>query len=223
MIDKKESVFMEAAEIFAHVDHTLLKPCAIWDDVDKLCREAVEYGAASVCIAPSMIADVRRKFPELTICTVIGFPLGYNTTAAKVFEVKDAIAAGADEVDMVINQGWVKEKAFAKVAGEISRLKDAAGEHVLKVIVETCYLNEEEKLAIADIFPATGADYLKTSTGFGSAGAQLADIRLFRAHLPASVKLKAAGGIRSREDMVAFLEAGADRLGCSAGMCLFEK
>lgn len=209
---------MESQEIFAHVDHTLLKAKASWQEVEQLCEEALRYGAASVCIPPAYVARVCEHFPKLNICTVIGFPLGYATAESKAFEAADAIAKGADEVDMVINLGHIANHDFQAAMAEIARVKKAVGNHILKVIIETCYLDEREKRTICQLFPATGADFLKTSTGFGSAGAQLDDVWLFRSLLPERVKIKAAGGIRSKEDMEAFLAAGADRLGCSSGV-----
>ncbi|NLF80307.1 MAG: deoxyribose-phosphate aldolase [Clostridia bacterium] len=209
---------MDNRHIFAHIDHTLLKAKAGWDEIELLCREALCYGAASVCIPPAYVAQARAAFAPLTICTVIGFPLGYATTGSKVFEAQDAIARGADELDMVINLSYIENRDFEAAMAEISRVKQAVGSHILKVIIETCYLNDEEKYAICELFPATGADFLKTSTGFGSAGAQLEDVRLFRRLLPQSVRIKAAGGIRGKEAMEAFLSAGAARLGCSGGV-----
>lgn len=209
---------MDKAEIFAHIDHTLLKADATISEIARICAEAECYGAASVCIPPSFVARIRQKHPQLNICTVIGFPLGYTDQASKLFEARQALANGADELDMVINLGAVHEGRWADVAEEISALKQVAGEHIVKVIIETCYLSELEKRTLCELFPATGADFLKTSTGFGSAGAVLADIELFRSLLPPQVRLKAAGGIRTREEMEAFLLAGCDRLGCSAGV-----
>jgi len=209
---------MDNRQIFAHIDHTLLKAKAGWAEIEQLCREALWYGAASVCIPPAYVARARETFAQLPICTVIGFPLGYATAGSKVFEAEDAIASGADEVDMVINLGHIENRDFSAAMAEIAQVKQAVGSHILKVIIETCYLNEEEKRVICELFAATGADFLKTSTGFGSAGAQLEDVRLFRGLLPERVKIKAAGGIRSKTEMEAFLAAGAARLGCSSGV-----
>ena len=209
---------MNRDEIFSHIDHTLLRADATWPEIEQLCAEAERYGAASVCIPPSFVARARQHYPQLKICTVIGFPRGYNCRESKIFEARQALAHGADELDMVIDLGAVHEGRWADVAEEISSIKQVSAVHVLKVIIETCYLSEAEKRTICQLFPATGADFLKTSTGFGSAGAQLEDIRLFRSLLPPQVKLKAAGGIRTREEMEAFLLAGCDRLGCSAGV-----
>jgi deoxyribose-phosphate aldolase len=209
---------MTDLEILAHVDHTLLAPSAAWEDIRALCSEAVTYKTASVCVPPSYVGRIAGAFPGLNICTVIGFPLGYATTGAKTAEVLAAIADGASEVDMVINIGDVKNGDFEKVTAEIAALKEAAGANVLKVIVETCALTEAEKLRLCRCVTEGGADYIKTSTGFGTAGATLADVLLFKEHVGPGVKIKAAGGIRTREDMVAFLEAGCSRLGTSAAV-----
>lgn len=209
---------MTREEIFARVDHTALKPTATWADIYKLCEEAVAYGTASVCIPPVYLRRARQAFPKLNLCTVIGFPLGYNTTAAKVFETQDAVAQGADEIDMVINLGDVKNGDFGAVRAEIEAVRAAAGGKLLKVIVETCYLTEEEKVRVCECVTQAKADYIKTSTGFGTAGAQLEDIALFRRHIGPEVKIKAAGGIRTRAAMEAFCAAGCDRIGCSAAV-----
>ena len=209
---------MKKEEIFSHIDHTLLKADAPWSDIRRLCREALEYGAASVCVPPCYVSRVRSEFPELTIATVIGFPLGYSSTAVKVFETAEALGDGADEIDMVINLTDVKNRAFLRIRCEIAEIKRVCGDNVLKVIVETCYLTQSEKERLCQAVAEAGADYIKTSTGFGSAGAQLADIRLFRNNLPDNVKIKAAGGIRDRKTMEDMLRAGADRLGCSSGV-----
>lgn len=209
---------MEREEIFRHIDHTLLRPDASWREVAQLCAEAQRFGAASACVAPSYVARARQAFPGLALTTVIGFPLGYQTTAAKAAEARDAIANGATELDMVIDLGSVKDQTFDRVTAEIAALRAVAAGRVLKVIVETCYLTEPEKIALCRCVSAAGADYIKTSTGFGPSGAALADIALFRAHLDDNVRIKAAGGIRTEEEMRAFLCAGAARLGCSAGV-----
>ncbi|MDR0637755.1 MAG: deoxyribose-phosphate aldolase [Spirochaetaceae bacterium] len=211
---------MDNAAIFSHVDHTLLAAFASWGEIEKLCREAVEYKTASVCVPPSYVKRIAGAFEGLNICTVIGFPLGYSVTAAKEAEMKAAIADGAREVDMVVNVGDVKNGAFDAVAAEIGVLKKAAGDHILKVIVETCYLSMEEKIALCKCVTDRGADYIKTSTGFGTVGATLDDVLLFKKHIGPGVKIKAAGGIRSREDMIAYLEAGCDRLGTSSAIKL---
>lgn len=208
---------MEVKEMISHVDHTQLKAFATWKDIETLCDEAVEYGTASVCIPPCYIKRVHDKYGDnLTICTVIGFPLGYSVTEAKVAETKQAVADGAKEIDMVINISDVKNGDYAKVEGEIKQIKEACGGNLLKVIIETCYLTEEEKIAMCKAVTNANAEYIKTSTGFGTAGAQLEDIRLFKENIGVNVKIKAAGGIRTKEAMEAFLEAGCDRIGASA-------
>jgi len=210
---------MDKAKIFSHVDHTLLKPTATWSEICALCEEAITYKVASVCIPPSYVARVAETYGEaLTICTVIGFPLGYAITEIKVAETKAAIRDGASEVDMVVNLGDVKNGDFERVTAEIRALKEAAGDHILKVIIETCYLTEEEKIKLCRCVTEAGADHIKTSTGFGAGGATPEDIRLFQAHIGPRVKMKAAGGIRTMEDMELFLNLGCDRLGTSSAV-----
>lgn len=211
---------MTNSEILKHIDHTLLRPVSTAAEIDALCEEALRLHTASVCIPPSYVKYVRGKFPELKICTVIGFPLGYNTTAVKCFEAQDAINNGADEIDMVINLGWVKDGRFDEVQSEIAELKRTCGSRVLKVIIETCYLTEEEKVKLCGCVTNAGADYIKTSTGFGTAGAKIGDIQLFRENIGSNVKMKAAGGVKSREDLEMFLEAGCDRIGTSSAVKL---
>ncbi len=212
---------METKDIIKHIDHTQLKAFCSWEDIDKLCGEAVEYGAASVCIPPSYIKRVRDKYGDsLTICTVVGFPLGYSVTAAKVAETRQAIEEGAKEIDMVINIGDVKNGDFGKVEQEIVTLKHECGNNILKVIVETCYLTEDEKKKLCRIVTDAGADYIKTSTGFGTGGATLADIRLFKENIGTAVRMKAAGGVNSREDFEAFLAEGCERIGSSSGIAM---
>lgn len=213
---------MEASEILSRVDHTLLKATATWAEIETLCGEAIQYKTASVCIPPSYVKRAADTYgPSLVVCTVIGFPLGYSTTETKVFEVERAIAEGAREVDMVVNLGDVKNGDFAKVTAEIAALKKAAGGNTLKVIVETCYLTEEEKVQLCRCVTEGGADFIKTSTGFGTDGAQLADIELFKKHIGPGVKIKASGGIRTREDFEKFAEAGCQRIGASAAIKVF--
>lgn len=207
---------MEKSEILSHVDHTQLKAYATWEDIRKLCDEAVDFHTASVCVPPCYIKRIRENYPELEICTVVGFPLGYSVAAAKVAEVEQAIADGANEIDMVVNITDVKNHDYDAVEKEIRVIREATGPHVLKVIIETCYLTEEEKIRLCKIVTSAGADYIKTSTGFGTAGATLEDIRLFRAHIGPGVKMKAAGGIRTREAMEAYLAEGCDRIGSSS-------
>ena len=207
---------MDVKEILSHVDHTLLKQTATWEDIQKIIDDGIKYGTASVCIPPSYVAqaaDYARG--GVKICTVIGFPNGYNTTAVKAFETSDAIDAGADEIDMVINLGWVKDGKWEDIEHEIYMLKEICGEHVLKVIIETCMLTDEEKVKMCEIVTAAGADYIKTSTGFGGGGATFEDIKLFAENVGPDVKMKAAGGISGLDDAEKFLELGADRLGTS--------
>ena len=209
---------MTNAEMLTYVDHTLLKPTATWDQIKTLCEEAMKYHTASVCIPCSFISRAHEAFPELNLCTVVGFPLGYSTTASKLFETREALHNGASEIDMVVNLGDVKEGNFDKVTQEIRELKKACGDKILKVIIETCYLTEEEKIELCHCVTDGGADFIKTSTGFGSAGATFDDIKLFKEHIGPGVKIKAAGGIRTYEDIVTYIELGCDRLGCSAAI-----
>lgn len=214
---------MNTSEILSHVDHTLLKAFATWEDIQKLCEEAMEYHTASVCVPPSYIKRIHDTYGEkINICTVVGFPLGYSTTKAKVAETVQAIEDGASEVDMVINIADVKNGDFDKVTEEIRSLKQAAGDKILKVIIETCYLTEEEKIAMCKTVTEAGADYIKTSTGFGTGGATMEDILLFKKFIGPHVKMKAAGGVKSVEDMEAFLEAGCDRIGTSSAISLIK-
>lgn len=215
---------MEVKDILKHVDHTLLTQTATWEEIRQICDDAIAYGTASVCIPPSYVKRVKEYVGDrMAVCTVIGFPNGYMTTAAKEFETKDALANGADEIDMVINIGWVKDGRFDCVEEEIRTLKAACGEKILKVIIETCLLTDEEKVRMCQAVTEAGADYIKTSTGFSKAGATFADIELFAAHVGAGVKMKAAGGISSMEDAERFLELGADRLGTSRIVKLVKK
>lgn len=214
---------MTNAELYAHVDHTQLKAYATWKDIVKLCDEAIKYRTASVCVPPSFIKKIKETYKEsLNICTVIGFPLGYSTTEVKVKETLEAIKDGADEIDMVINIGNVKNGDYSKVLSEIKALKNACGNKILKVIVETCYLDEAEKIKMCEIVTEAGADYIKTSTGFGTGGATFDDVKLFKEHIGQNVKIKAAGGIRTKEDMETFLSLGADRLGTSSAVSILE-
>ena len=207
---------MNVKEILKHVDHTLLTQGATWEEIKQICDDAMKYGTASVCIPPSYVAQVKEYVQNrMAVCTVIGFPNGYMTTAAKEFETKDALNNGADEIDMVINIGWLKDKKYDLLENEIRTLKKACGEKILKVIIETCLLTEEEKVKMCEIVTAAGADYIKTSTGFSKAGATFDDIELFAENIGPNVKMKAAGGISSMEDAKKFLDLGADRLGTS--------
>ena len=206
-----------------YIDHTQLKAIASWNDIKKLCDEAIEYKAASVCIPPCYVKKIHDTYGDkINICTVIGFPLGYNTTQAKVEECKQALLEGANEFDMVINITDVKNGDFNKVENEISQLKKTIGSRILKVIVETCYLNEEEKVIMCKIVSDAGADFIKTSTGFGSGGATLEDVRLFKKYLSPNVKIKAAGGIRSLEDINNFILEGCSRIGSSSAVELIK-
>lgn len=211
---------MNHAQIFQHIDHTLLKAVSDWQGIQRLCDEAVKYQTASVCVPPSYIARIREKYPVLNICTVIGFPLGYHTTAVKVFEAKQAIADGANEIDMVVNLGDIKNGDFDRVTAEIAALKEAAGTNVLKVIIEACYLTQEEKIALCKCVTDGGADYIKTSTGFGTGGATIEDVELFKKHIGGNVKIKAAGGVKSQADLEMFLQAGCDRIGTSSAVSI---
>ncbi len=215
---------MENSQIFCHIDHTLLKAVSTWGDIQKLCDEAIIYQTASVCVPPSYVARIHQAYGDkINICTVIGFPLGYNTTETKVAEVKQAILDGANEVDMVVNLGNVKNGDFDEVTAEIAALKKASGDKILKVIIETCYLTEEEKIALCKCVTEGGADYIKTSTGFGTGGATEADVRLFKKHIGKNVKIKAAGGVKTKSDLEMFLNAGCERIGTSSAISILGK
>lgn len=215
---------MEKCEMFRFIDHTLLKQDATWQQIRELCQEGMDYGVASVCIPPSFVAQaadfVQGKVP---ICTVVGFPNGYQSTAVKVFEAAQAVKDGASEVDMVIHIGRVKEGRFDDVLQEINAVKEACGEKILKVIIETCLLTEEEKITLCQLVSRSKAEFIKTSTGFAGGGATLADIRLFREHVSNGTKIKAAGGIKTVKDAEDFLAAGAERLGTSSLLALLRK
>lgn len=207
---------MTQKDILAKVDHTLLAQTATWEEIRQICDDGMRYETASVCIPPSYVELAKNYVGDrLKICTVIGFPNGYNTTAVKEFETKDALEKGADEIDMVINLGWVRDGRFDLVEKEIRTLKDACGGNVLKVIIETCLLTEEEKVKMCEVVTNSGADFIKTSTGFSTSGATFADVALFKEHVGPQVKIKAAGGISSFADAEKFVELGADRLGTS--------
>lgn len=214
---------MNKFELLKFVDHTLLKAFATWEDIKVLCDEAIEYGTASVCVPPSYIKRINDTYGStLNICTVVGFPLGYSVTEAKIEECKKALEDGANEIDMVINISDVKNKDYNKVEKEIKALKQAVGNKILKVIVETCYLNEEEKIAMCQAVTNAGADYIKTSTGFGTGGATMDDVKLFKQHIGPNVKIKASGGIKTIEDMKNFLNEGCSRLGTSSAIKLIN-
>ena len=207
---------MTQKEMLTHVDHTLLTQTATWDEIKQILDDAVKYNTASACIPASYVRKASDYVDgKLAICTVIGFPNGYDTTASKVFMTKDAINNGAVEVDMVINIGWLKDKRYDELEAEIRAIKEAVGNKILKVIIETCLLTDEEKIKMCEIVTKAGADYIKTSTGFSKAGATFDDIKLFSEHVGKNVRIKAAGGISSLEDAYKFLELGADRLGTS--------
>lgn len=214
---------MDVKEMLKYVDHTQLKPYATWEDIKKLCDEAIEYQTASVCIPPCYIKRVHEQYGDkIKICTVVGFPLGYSVKEAKIAEVRRALLDGADEIDMVINISDVKNGNYEAVKDEIAALKKETGSKILKVIIETCYLTEEEKIKMCKIVTEAGADYIKTSTGFGSGGATLEDIRLFKAHIGSGVKMKAAGGVKSLEDLKNFLDEGCMRIGTSSAVSLIN-
>lgn len=207
---------MNVNEILSHVDHTLLLQTAIWEEIRGICDDAVQYRTASVCIPPSFVKQASEYLAgKMPVCTVIGFPNGNMTTKTKEFEAQDAIANGADELDMVINIGWLKEKKYDLVEEEIRALRTVCVGKILKVIIETCFLTEQEKIKMCEIVTGAGADYIKTSTGFAGGGATFEDVRLFAEHVGKNVKIKAAGGITSMEDAERFLALGADRLGTS--------
>lgn len=207
---------MNTEEMLKHVDHTLLLQGSTWAEIRQICDDAMKYHTASVCIPASYVKQAKEYVGDrMKICTVIGFPNGYSTTAVKVFEAKDAIANGASEIDMVINIGWLKDKRYEDLLNEIRALKEACGNLILKVIVETCLLTDAEKIRMCEIVTESGADYIKTSTGFSTAGATFDDVKLFAEHVGKNVKIKAAGGISSLEDAEKFMELGADRLGTS--------
>lgn len=213
---------MTIEEMLGKVDHTQLKAFATWEDIKKLCDEAVKYKTASVCVPPAYVKRIHETYGEqVNICTVVGFPLGYSVTEAKLAEVRSALADGCNEIDMVVNIGDVKNGDFDKVEAEIRAVKEACGEHILKVIIETCYLTEEEKIAMCKAVTGAGADYIKTSTGFGTGGATRQDVELFGKHIGPDVKIKAAGGVSTLEDLEMFLRLGCGRVGTSraVGLC----
>lgn len=207
---------MDIKEILSKVDHTLLKQESTWQQIKEICDDGIKYETASVCIPPSFVKQasdyVKGKIP---ICTVIGFPNGYNTTAVKCAETEDAVTNGADEIDMVINIGWVKEGLYEKVLAEINEVKKACHDKLLKVIVETCLLTTDEKIKITEIVSKSDADFIKTSTGFSTSGATFEDVEIFAKHISSGTRIKAAGGISSIADAEKFIELGADRLGTS--------
>lgn len=214
---------MTSQEMLSHIDHTQLKAFANWEDIKMLCDEAVLYKTASVCIPSCYVKRVKETYMDtLNICTVVGFPLGYANTEAKVAETQKAIEDGANEIDMVINISDVKNGMYDAVEEEIKTLKATCGKKILKVIIETCYLTQEEKIAMCKAVTNAGADYIKTSTGFGTGGATMEDVLLMKEHIGANVKIKAAGGVSTIEDLENFLNAGCDRIGTSKAVALFK-
>lgn len=212
---------MTIQEMMSHVDHTQLKAYAVWEDIRKLCDEAVEFKTASVCVPPAYVKRIHEAYgSQVNICTVVGFPLGYSVTEAKAAEIRQALKDGCNEIDMVVNISDVKNGLFDKVEEEIRTLKEVCGEHILKVIIETCYLTEEEKIAMCRAVTAAGADFIKTSTGFGTGGATKEDVELFRKHIGSNVRIKAAGGVSTLKDLEMFLELGCDRIGTSKAVSL---
>ncbi|MGN0443746.1 MAG: deoxyribose-phosphate aldolase [Acutalibacteraceae bacterium] len=207
---------MDISEILRKVDHTVLGQASTWEDIKSLCDDGIKYNCASVCIAPSFVKRAKEYVGDkLKICTVIGFPNGYNTTAVKCFETEDAVRNGADEIDMVINIGMLKEKRYDDILDEIKAIKKSCGGKILKVIIETCLLTDEEKVKMCEIVSASGADYIKTSTGFSTGGATKEDVKLFAENVAPHLKIKAAGGISSIQDAEDFINLGASRLGTS--------
>lgn len=214
---------MNSNEILKYVDHTQLKAFATWKDIKKLCDEAIEYKTATVCVPPCYVKRIFEEYnSSLKICTVVGFPLGYSVTEAKVLETKRAIEDGADEIDMVINITDVKNGDFEAVKKEIIALKEVCGDKLLKVIIETCYLTEEEKIKMCQVVTEAKADYIKTSTGFGTNGATIDDIKLFKNNVGKDVKIKAAGGIKTIKDMEEFIKEGSERLGTSSAINIIK-
>jgi deoxyribose-phosphate aldolase len=212
---------LDRKEILSRVDHTILAPAATWEQVKAVCDEGREFGTASVCIPPRYVKRANDYVSgSLKICTVIGFPNGYSTPEVKVFETEDAIRDGADEIDMVINQGLAKEGDWEGVLAEIRAVKASCNGRILKVIIEACSFTQEEKIALCRVVSMSGADFIKTSTGFGAGGATVEDVRLFREHISPDLRIKAAGGIRTFEQAQAMIEAGADRIGASALVAL---
>lgn len=211
-------------EVLQHVDHTLLSQTATWNEIREILDDAMEYRTASACIPAAYVKQAAEYVNgKLPICTVIGFPNGYNTKEVKVLEAKDAIEKGASEIDMVINIGFLKDKRYAEVEDEIRAIREVCGNHILKVIIETCLLTEEEKIKMCEIVTRAGADYIKTSTGFSTSGATFADVKLMKQHVGSTVKIKAAGGISSFADAQEFLRLGAERLGTSRLVKLLKK
>lgn len=216
--------FMTIQDILSHVDHTLLKPSATWEEIKQICDDAIHYHTASVCIPPAYVGKVKAYVGDrIPVCTVIGFPNGYNTTAVKAFEAADAVKNGVDEIDMVINIGWVKDRKWDALRDEIDAVKESCNGRLLKVIVETCELSQDEKVKITEIVDQSSADYIKTSTGFSTGGATFDDVKLFASVIQNGTKIKAAGGIHSIADAEEFLKLGASRLGTSRIVSLVKE
>jgi len=215
---------MKKEEILSMVDHTLLTQTATWEEIKQICDDGIQYGCASVCIPPSYVKQASEYVQgKIAVCTVIGFPNGYHTKEVKLFETKDALSNGAAEIDMVINVGDLKAKKYEEIESEIRELKEACGEKILKVIIETCLLTDEEKIKMCEIVTRAGADFIKTSTGFSTAGATFADVELFKQHVGKEVQIKAAGGITSLDDAEKFISLGATRLGTSRIVKIMKK
>lgn len=214
---------MNNSELFGYIDHTKLSPVSTWDEIKELCSEAIRYKTASVCIPACYIESVKESFPELKICTVIGFPLGYSTKETKCFEATDAVSKGADEIDMVVNLCQVKNGQFFEVTNEIKEVKLACRGKLLKVIIETCYLTEEEKIKLCKCVTDAGADYIKTSTGFGTGGATKEDVKLMAENIGPDVKIKAAGGVKTKEDIEDYIALGCSRIGTSSAVKLLAE
>ena len=215
---------MELSDILSKCDHTLLTQTATWDEIRAICDDGIRYSTASVCIPACYVKEAKSYVGDkLKICTVIGFPNGYSTTATKVFECEDALRNGADEIDTVINIGHLKSGRYDEILSELTALKQTCGDKILKVIIETCLLTDEEKIKMCELVTASGADYIKTSTGFSTAGATREDVALFAAHIGTGVRIKAAGGISSLTDAEGFIRLGADRLGTSRIVKLAKK
>lgn len=215
---------MDKKKILSTVDHTLLSQTATWEDIKRICDEGMKYEVASICIPPSYIREAKNYVGDkLALCTVIGFPNGYMTKATKIYETMDAIANGVDEIDMVINLGHVKDKKYDLIEEEIREIKKACGSKILKVIIETCFLTEEEKINMCKVVTNAGADFIKTSTGFGTGGATREDIELFVKHVGSNVKIKAAGGVRDLATAEDFINLGVSRLGTSSIIKIINK
>ena len=215
---------MEWRDILSHVDHTLLNPAARWEEVRRIVDEGIQYGCASVCIPPAYVKQAAQYAAgRVPICTVIGFPNGYSTAPIKAAEASNAVGNGAQEIDMVVNLGWVKDRRWDDILEEMKAIKASCQGRILKVIVEACLLTEEEKIKLCELVTESGAEYIKTSTGFSTGGATVADVALFKAHIGPDVKIKAAGGIHSFEEAQAMIDAGASRIGASALVKLVKK